>query len=244
METYEKLFSIFKSVVFPKRCCFCSDFIYEHENICEVCSENLPWITGKICVLCGKEKADCICKKAARKYDVLAAPLYYRDMARRGISLFKFYNKPHAAPQIGAVMYDTLEERFSRIAFDMITYVPLGKRGIKERGYNQAKLLAGVVSSFSGIPVSDTLVKLYETTPQHELGAASRKGNVLGIFDVTCPEGIEDKTVLLIDDVCTTGATLNECAKMLMLYGARRVFCLTAAIVCHDGDDADIPVDE
>ena len=80
------------------------------------------------------------------------------------------------------------------------------------------------------LPCEDVLCKIYETARQHDLSRRMRSGNVLGVFDVHAPDVVRDKRILLCDDVCTSGTTLSECAKMLCLYGAREVFCLSATV--------------
>ena len=117
-------------------------------------------------------------------------------------------------------------------AFDFIACIPLTKKGKRERGYNQSELIAKEIAKQLCLPFYSTiLVKLFDNRPQHKLPAAERTGNVAGVFECTEPELAEGKKILLIDDIKTTGATLNECAKILLLNGAQEVACLCSAIV-------------
>ena len=129
-------------------------------------------------------------------------------------------------------MAQTCRKRYGDIEFDYVAYVPMDKKREKQRGFNQSMLLAKGIAEELNIPFGkNLLVKLYRTDVQHELNEVERKGNLLGAFDVSSAYNLEGRTVLLVDDVKTSGATLNECGKMLYLNGAERVFCLTAALV-------------
>ena len=136
-----------------------------------------------------------------------------------------------------AEMAKTVSERYSGIRFDYITEVPITKRAVKERGYNQCALLAENLSRICGIPYRQGILKkIYETEKQHGLNYYLRRGNLTGVFDSGFPDEIKDKTILLCDDISTSGETLNECAKMLWLYGAEDIYCITAALTKMRGD--------
>lgn len=101
----------------------------------------------------------------------------------------------------------------------------------KERGYNQSALLARELSALLGVPADcHALCKSIDTPAQHALKGAERRGNVFGVFEVPAPESVEGKTILLCDDIKTTGATLDECAKTLKLAGAKEVYCVCIAV--------------
>ncbi len=217
---------------FPQRCAYCGSVIRADELMCDECSENLPRIKGKICVKCGREeKTDCNCKKAEKYFDGLAAPFYYTGNVRLGVHMFKFRNTPESAEAFGKEMAQTVKDRYSDICFDYITEVPSTKKRIKVRGYNQCFLLAKEISQNTGVEhKSEVLMKIYETKKQHGLKLLMRKGNLTGVFDVRNPSDVEGKTILLCDDISTSGETLNECAKMLWLYGAKEVYCISLAL--------------
>ena len=111
-----------------------------------------------------------------------------------------------------------------------LTAVPLGRRRRRKRGYNQAELLARRVAGALHIPYADLLEKVRNNPAQRKQNARSRRVNVYGAYAVIDDSALWDKTVLLIDDVKTTGATLNECAKMLRMHGAKAVYAATVAI--------------
>ena len=216
---------------FPQRCAYCGKVIAQSKLMCDDCKNNLPRISGEVCRKCGVEKKECSCRNAEKYFESVAAPFYFTDMVRSGIHSFKFKNAPDNAETYGYEMAETIKNRFSGVEFDYITEVPMTKASIKERGYNQCALLANQISKNLGLEhKNDVLVKLYETDKQHTLKHFLRKGNLTGAFDVSNPALVENKTILLCDDISTSGETMNECAKMLWLYGAKDVYCISVAI--------------
>ena len=123
-------------------------------------------------------------------------------------------------------------KEYPNILFDYVTYIPMTEKQEKKRGYNQGRLLAKKLAELSSIPLGDKLiVKLYKTDTQHKCNNISeRYGNLLGAYDVNPEYDIVGKIILLVDDVKTSGATLNECSKMLYLNGAESVYCITATL--------------
>jgi ComF family protein len=113
---------------------------------------------------------------------------------------------------------------------DLLVPVPLHRKRLRERGFNQALLLARELSRQTQIPYEARILqKKKATPPQVQLNGEEREEGVKGVFHVTRRDGVEGKTILLIDDVYTTGATVNECSKVLIRGGAKRVDVLTLA---------------
>lgn len=218
------------NILFTKRCKYCGDIIVPEAEICDNCSDNLPVISESICVLCGHSKADCKCKKHKNEYRAVAAPFYYDGGIKKAIHRFKFDSREYVGDTLAVDMAETVIREYSGIMFDFITFVPFSKAEKKSREYNQSELLANKLSKSLDIPAADVLLKLYETPSQHTLKQKERKGNVFGVYDVKPESSVSGKTVLLVDDIKTTGATLSECAKMLKLAGADTVYCVCAAI--------------
>lgn len=162
-------------------------------------------------------------------YDKLAAPFYYDDGVKRCLRNIKFHSRSRYASSVAEYMYETMCERFEGEKFDFITFVPMHEEDFKERGYNQSEIMADRISEITGIPVKPKLIKkIYKTDRQSEQSAIRRSGNVMGAFDVK--EDVSGCSVLLIDDIRTSGATLSECGKMLYLNGAENICCLCAAV--------------
>ncbi len=214
--------------VLPKRCVFCDTVIAPNRFFCEKCASKRSVVTPPICPYCGQSKQQCGCQKHRLAFDKVAAAFYYETAARDGVLRLKRYDDPDAVEYFSMQLYEVVLREYGNEPIDEITYVPMTSRALRNREYNQGELLARALGKRLNMPVRALLTKLYETRPQKELNIESRSGNLLGVFDVT--ETVRDKTILLVDDVMTTGATLHECAKMLKIYGAKRVLAVTVAV--------------
>lgn len=216
---------------FPRRCPFCGRVIAPNETVCGKCGDDVLRVSLPICYACGQSRSRCVCRHAHNRYvTAFAAPLYYVGYARQAIFRLKFSHEPEAAQALGDEMSAFAGQVYDGVSFDVVTFVPMTQKEQKERGYNQSALLAEHTANALSLPCETLLCKLYETARQRSLRRRYRSGNVLGVFDVPDASLVRDRRILLCDDLMTTGATLNECAKMLCIAGAREVFCLTAAI--------------
>lgn len=220
-------------IFFPNRCIFCEKLMPPFDSVCDACDEELPWIKDEICVNCGAEVKNCECKKRhGNYYEAIAGVFYYKGNVKKALLRFKYNSDVNAGKTFAHLMAKTCNERFSDTKFDYVAYIPMDKKRERSREYNQSRLLARDVSKELGVPFGDNLlIKLFPTDIQHERSMLERKGNLLGAFDVNSDFDVAGKNVLLVDDIKTSGATLNECGKMLYLNGANYVFCLTAALV-------------
>ena len=215
----------------PKRCAYCGRVIQSNVLKCADCEKNLPRVKGEICRRCGRETEFCSCKGAEMYFESLVAPFYFEGNVRKGIHAFKLRKCPDNAEAYSVEMAETVKNRFSDVNFDYITEIPMTQKSFKKRGYNQCALLAEKISVLTGVEYKpNLLVKLYETQIQHGLSYYLRKGNLTGVFDVSEPSSIKDKTILICDDISTSGETLNECAKMLWLHGAKEIYCVATAL--------------
>ncbi len=220
---------LFKSV-FPQRCAYCGRVVSVNTFTCDECAAALPRINSEICVSCGREKTECSCN-GEKYYSAVAAPFYYEGVVRRGVHHFKFRNWRQHSEAYGIEMAKTVKERFADKSFDFILPAPMTKKSLRKRGYNQVEILAETLSQKLGIECrKNVLRKIYETDKQHSMSYLMRKGNLTGVFDVSDPELVKGKRILLCDDISTSGETLNECAKMLWLCGADEVCCICFAL--------------
>ncbi len=215
---------------FTKHCAYCNKVIEKENDICEECRANLPTIKEEKCKYCGAEKIRCDCKNHKMGYDGISAPFYYEKNIRESIRLLKFNGKDFIANQLSNDMAESVKSDFKDIGFDMICFVPFSKGNKLTRKYNPSELLAKHLSKKLEIPLKPTLIKLYENENQRNLNMMERVGNVFGVFDVVENADIKDRTILLVDDVKTTGATLSNCAWILKIRGAKSVYCATVAI--------------
>ncbi len=220
-----------KYMIYPRRCEICGEVVPISDRICEACTHNTP-ILGEVCFKCGRMKKDCECKSARHKpsYDAIVAPFTYDENVVKAVHRLKFYNRPELANPMGRQIANTVKERYDDIDFDFVTAVPLTARRNYRRGYNQSSLLAKTVAKELGLKYKPTLKKVFNTPPQRKTLAKYRRGNVFGAFDIINDEDIENKKILIIDDVKTTGATISHCAYVLKIYGAESVYAATFAI--------------
>ncbi len=216
--------------LFPKRCRYCTCVIKHNEEICRKCEDNLHEISGDICFKCGCSKDDCVCKNHKSYYEAISAPFYYDGTASNSIKLLKFRKRTEVSDVLAEEMAKCYINNLSEYSVDLVTFVPMHKKKQKERGFNQAELLTRKMCDILNLPCKELLVKTDETEDQHFLDENLRKGNLLGIFSTADEIDILDKRILLCDDIKTTGATLDECAKTLLIAGASDVICLTCAI--------------
>ena len=202
-------------VFFPRKCPFCGK------------------LTGKtlLCETCGAALPRCEEVRQGADFGRCTAPLYYEGPVRDAILAFKFKAKLGGLDAFGRLMAQTAAERYSG-EFDAITWVPVSKKRLKKRGFDQARYLtASMCVDWHVVPL-ETLRKMTDNPPQSGLeDAAARRANVLGVYEAVSPEQFAGKRLLLVDDICTTGATLGECARVLKAAGAAEVLCLTLAMV-------------
>ena len=215
--------------LFPRRCGYCGRPVETGQHTCPRCRRELPRIGTPVCPLCGREKGACGCRQRRHDFRRCVAPFYYEGLAKRGILRLKLYGKAYAAEGFAAAMAETVRREYQGIVFDAVVPVPVSDRTRRERGYNQSEKLADALGKALGIPMAAVLIKVADNQPQRSLPASQRSGNVLGVFDCVPGLAVGGKTLLLVDDIFTTGATLQECAKMLKLYGAGEVYAVAAA---------------
>ena len=204
-------------LLFPPRCAFCRALLKKGETgMCAACEKNLPYTSGG-----GRQKGDFV--------EACVAPLYYEGTVREALLRYKFDGATANASLFGRLLADCVRENLAG-RYDLISWVPLSGRRLRERGYDQAMLLAlAAALELSDVAV-ETLRKVSDVPPQSGTGdAAARRANISGAYEVCDPALTEGKRILLIDDIVTTGATLSECARMLGLSGAESVVCAAVA---------------
>ena len=230
---FEDIIEYVMCLFYPNRCKFCGELTETFDDICENCEKSLPWIDGEICSFCGALKTDCVCKSAhSNFYDGVVAPLYYIDSVKECIHNYKFFDARLNYKCLADLMSETCRKRYDGIIFDYVTYIPMRKRNRKRRGYNQSRLLAKRVADNLNVPFcDDLLLKLYDTKVQRNCTRLERKGNLIGVFDVNDKYSVTGKNVLFLKIGRPPRSTLSECGKMLYLYDASNVYCLTAALV-------------
>lgn len=216
---------------FPRRCPLCNTALPPDMPMCEKCESELHRIEDDVCRKCARVKDDCICDSQRMFFEAQTAPFYYLGSAKRSVRSLKFENKTQNAYGLGEFMAQCVKKHFEDVEFDFVCCVPLSEQSLDRRGYNQSALLAKEVARRLKLPFEEKLLsRPFHGKEQKTLGGIERFGGVIGSFDCRKSRKLQNATVLLCDDISTTGATLNECAKMLLLQGADRVYCVSAAI--------------
>lgn len=205
-----KLLSALSELLYPPKCAFCGELLPKGEReICSSCRKKLPYHRN------GERKADFV--------PLIAAPLYYEGTVRESLHRYKFGGRTAAAVGYAELMSEEVI-RLLDGKFDVLSYVPLHRKRKRERGYDQALLLAEELGKQIGMEPKTLLVKLRNAPPQSGTGDASaRRANISGCYGVLPGAEIQGKRILLVDDILTTGATLSECARILKLNGAEEV---------------------
>ena len=214
-------------IFLPNRCMFCGEPIQWDGLLCGECEQKAPRTDPTRCPVCGGEV--CRCDPEKNGFLRLTAPFYYDMGADRAVRDLKFHGNLLNARKLGQCMADRLREERLDTAVDLIVPVPLYAKDLARRGYNQAEELARWVSRSLKKPLVLALDKVSPTKKQHNLNARERALNLQGAFRAAAPGLIRGKTVLLVDDVFTTGSTMRVCAWTLLGAGAGAVLCLTAA---------------
>ena len=216
-------------LVYPPLCCCCGKLGYE---ICPTCFSEISLLPiTQICQRCGDtifEPDPCdLCKSDPPSFDQQRSWGYYTGNLQRVIQMIKYNRAIGLVEYLQASLIHYIQ--VWGITFDLIIPVPLGKKRQKKRGFNQSEQIAKPIASRLGIPFSvDAIKRIRETPSQVGLTIKERQENVRGAFDAF-QEVCAEKDILLVDDISTTGATLNACSKALKAAGAAHVFCFTVA---------------
>jgi len=225
----------------PRMCLFCGVPVGETAvvAVCPECEARIAWVASPLCTCCGRvfesrDGTDRVCGDCQTDPPPFArarAATLYDGPVTQAITRFKFSRQMALLP----VMQHWLQRPHCLelvAAADLLAPVPLHPKRIKHRGFNQSLLLA---QAFFGAAVArEALTRTRHTAPQVGLNPKERQDNVKGAFAVADPVRVKGQSVLLIDDLYTTGATVKECARVLRKAGARRVEVLTVARVKHD----------
>ncbi len=206
----------FIQLIYPPKCALCKKILQKHEtDLCPHCREHGPEF------IFSKKKISFVAG--------WTAVWYYRDNARKSIVDYKFHNQRYYSKPYGRLLAMKLLSE-GQTDFDMVTWVPLSIRRTLERGFDQVHKIGVSVSQELELPLVRTLKKVVHNKPQSTIvGMAQRRANTLGVFIPYKPEQFRGKRILLLDDIVTTGATAEECAKTLMIAGAKEVYFAAVA---------------
>lgn len=219
-------------LIYPPKCVVCGEL--QPRYFCDHCRKSIE-ITGEdICRTCGAPSIDEICHQCIEEpppFEIARAVGMYQGVLREAIHAFKYEGKTAVADELAEMMIEfaSARERLMRDV-DIVLPVPIHRSRERSRGFNQAELLAARIADALGLPMlRGVLIRARKTRSQVELSPTERRTNVRGAFQVTRPELIANRIVLLVDDVLTTGSTAAEAANTLLAAGALEIRVLTLA---------------
>lgn len=206
------LFDLF----YPPKCAYCDSILPDTAQlVCPRCDKALRWLSGVGAIQQGEQFSSCI------------SAAWYEDRFRFAILQYKFRGQRHLAELFAPPLAHLITQHFGE-NYDLLTWLPVSKRRLRERGYDQAYLLCAAVGRILEREPLSLLLHPRPKPPQSGLSSdQARRDNVRGCFTPLSPAMIQGRRILLLDDVITTGATLEEAARTLRAAGARDVVCAT-----------------
>lgn len=230
------IFNSIAAIIYPQKCISCGNLlnIKTQSVLCDKCEKAFTSINEGFfkCDKCGRiieHTGKCkMCSMRDTSYDSGYCVLEYNDEVRRAIIKYKFKSAHGFSKYFGKLMSNYIKDMDIK-NYDFMTCVPLHKQKRRIRGYNQSELLAKIISKNIGIEYIDALYKVVNTKQQSSLSAKEREKNIKNAFKAD--SNVKNKNILLVDDILTTGYTINECARVLKKAGAKRVDFIVLACV-------------
>ena len=224
----------FLNTLFPVKCVCCKTISQDTNIVCDRCMAELVSTGMQKCRKCGRLPYLCRCKNVENIEDVVTPFFYTGDKIKTAIYAVKKANLYYINEFFAKGMYNSVKssDRIKIDQIDFITFIPRMKKSVRKYGYNQTEHLAKLISKYSGIPCLSVLnaSRLYKRE-QKSLSKSERIENVKDKFSVAKNKraAVITKTILLIDDIVTTGSTISECARVMKEAGAYKVYALCAA---------------
>jgi ComF family protein len=231
-------FNFVKNFIFPNSCFLCATPDVEYDGFCNDCYKQLNFVSEPVCNVCGRlvpivfqnniEKCS-ECQKGNKFYDNARALLQFNEGSKSLVHKFKYYDQTRLASVVSKLIYFRYKKKLQD--YDCIIPVPMYKIKRIFRLYNQSQILATKIGKLMQKPVDNqVLFKTKWTKPQSTLTLKKRKENLLDSFLSKNIQKIKSKKIILVDDVITTGNTINTCSKILKKSGASSVFVLAIAM--------------
>lgn len=224
-------------LVFPPRCPVCNTIVADKAlGVCAECFDELQFVAEPYCMKCGKPLerdgheycGDCLSKKHI--YEEGRAALVYDDNMSRSIYRFKYNSKAEYSRVYGRIIYERLKGKIHSWNAQALIPVPIHKSKLKKRGYNQATLIAKELSRYCNIPVNEHIVyRKIPTEVQKNLSATERENNLKKAFIVR-KNVVKLNTVIIVDDIYTTGSTIDAVARVLKAAGVEKVYYISLSI--------------
>ncbi len=230
------------SLIYPQTCLVCNTRLNpkRRKPLCEECLSKIALIQPPFCIKCGRSLPGssshkpglCIdCQRSRKRYPFLRAwnVCLYSEALRRCIHALKYNKRQGLAAFLSQFIIAFIRKNMVMDEFDFIVPIPLHNLKLRDRGFNQAKLLAEPIAQEFNLPISSNLRRVRPDISQTILSRQDRFNNTRDAFVSSRSLEFQNKNLLLIDDVFTTGATVSECARVLYFYGARSICVLTLA---------------
>lgn len=241
MKSWRRYLQDLIDFIFPPSCPLCNARVETHGELCDDCWTSFNWIDGAKCIRCGFPFASSFdlgpnmmcptCAAGKCELDIIRSACVYDDASRAAMLPYKHAGHIQYARFMARAMIWALRD--VDINPDIIMPVPLARRRLFQRGYNQATLLARPIARAFRVPMDlDSVTRKYRENMGHKT-SAQRAQNVHNVFNVCHPDKIRGKKILLVDDVMTTGATFNELRRVLVDAGAVAVYGVTFCRVAH-----------
>lgn len=224
-------------MIFPPRCISCQELLGKQEHfICRECKAELPILAEPLCLKCGKEIEDeeeeyCFdCCRHERSF-IKGFPLWrYEGGIKESLYSFKYKGKTGYGRYYASELTKKYGRIFEELGIDVLVPVPVHKSRLKKRGYNQAKLLSEEIGRILNIPSDDSiLARQHNTTPQKELDSTEREKNLFNAF-IPMVKSVKYKRALIVDDIYTTGATIEACTRALYETGISDIYYTSICI--------------
>lgn len=212
--TPHEAYRYFINYIYPNICPCCGEVIDYDEAFCETCYDKLERYDENYYI---------------ENVDEFVAYCVYQNQAKAAVLKFKIDACGNSYYAFASAIVRALQEKQLLSQIDMVVYLPMSKKDRRNRGYNLVKLIAKEIHYMLEIPCINALIKIKETKKQKELSEEERLINLIGAFKVSDNVNVRGKCVLVVDDLCTTGATLSEAARALKAGGADRVIAAAFA---------------
>lgn len=224
------------NILYPARCPVCHGVIRGRGAVCPPCEKRLRYVKEPKCKKCGKEMEKqeleyCSdCQRFSHAFDKGAAVFIYEEVMRKSISMFKYHNRREYADFYAKEMYAHCQHFLKACAPEVILPVPVHWKKRRKRGFNQSELVAKKLGKLLNVPVDTKyLVRVEKTTPQKELTRLQRKQNLKKAFALSKTEKRYER-VLIIDDIYTTGATIDAISEILRENQTKIIYFLTICV--------------
>ncbi len=224
------------NIVYPVVCPVCGKTLGNRRQLCKKCQKEIRYIEEPSCKKCGKqlyenEREYCgDCKKKVHAYDMGIAVFAYNDSIKKSIYDFKYKDMKVYARFYGKKMWEYGKAYLDLWQPQAIVPVPISEQRFRKRGYNQAELIGKELSKNSGIPMDcKILYRRKNTLPQKEVKRENRRKNLENAFHIS-GNVVKYKKIILVDDIYTTGSTIDECAKVLKAFGVEQVYFISLSI--------------